>query len=85
MTLDLYFARRFLRSFLAVGGAFFLLLALIDLVELLRKLTDTSTSLAARLHKSARPINKNGVVERNYRKVQEAPPKQATPKPPRHG
>ena len=46
MTLDLYFARRFLRSFLAVGGAFFLLLALIDLVELLRKLTDTSTSLA---------------------------------------
>ena len=47
--------------------------------------TDTSTSLAARLHKSARPINKNGVVERNYRKVQEAPPKQATPKPPRHG
>ncbi|MBT9383224.1 LPS export ABC transporter permease LptG [Pseudooceanicola sp. CBS1P-1] len=40
MILHLYFARRFLRSFLLIFGVFFLLTLFIDLVEELRKFSD---------------------------------------------
>ena len=44
MTLHLYFARRFLRSFLMVLGVFFAILALIDLVEQIRRFGDEGAS-----------------------------------------
>lgn len=44
MTLHLYFAKRFLRSFLIVLGVFFAILALIDLVEQIRRFGDDGAS-----------------------------------------
>ena len=44
MTLHLYFAGRFLRSFIAVLGVFFAILALIDLVEQIRRFGDVGAS-----------------------------------------
>jgi lipopolysaccharide export system permease protein len=45
MTLHLYFARRFLWTFLAIFGVFFLFQVLLDLVEQIRRL-DSSVSFA---------------------------------------
>lgn len=46
MTLALYIARRFLRAFLIVGGAFWGILFLIEMVEKIRKFDAARTSLA---------------------------------------
>lgn len=45
MTLHLYFARRFLLTFLAVFGAFFLMLSLFDLLEQIRRFGGTEANL----------------------------------------
>ncbi|MTI03462.1 LPS export ABC transporter permease LptG [Ruegeria arenilitoris] len=44
MILDRYFARRFLQSFLVIGGIFLTLMILIDLIEQVRKFTDVDLS-----------------------------------------
>jgi lipopolysaccharide export system permease protein len=46
MTLDLYFARRFLQSFLLVTGVFVTLIMLIDLIEQIRRFGDQDVSFA---------------------------------------
>ena len=45
MILHLYFARRFLMSFLALVGILFSLIYLVDLVDLLRDFADTDVKL----------------------------------------
>ena len=49
MTLDLYIARRFLRSFLQVFGIFLGVLTLIDLIEQIRRFSGTGIGLAEAL------------------------------------
>lgn len=44
MILDIYFARRFLRSFLLIGGVFMCLIVLVDLIEQLRKFDDVDVT-----------------------------------------
>ena len=46
MTLDLYFARRFLQSFLLIGAVFLALILLIDLIEQLRRFDSTEAGFA---------------------------------------
>lgn len=45
MTLDLYFARRFLRSFLLTLAVFFAIFALVDLVEQVRRFADRAEGM----------------------------------------
>lgn len=47
MTLDIYFARRFLRAFLLVFGAFFGFLLLLEIVEQIRRFDMSDLGLAA--------------------------------------
>ncbi len=44
MILDRYFARRFLQSFLVIGGIFLTLMILIDLIEQIRRFDDSNLS-----------------------------------------
>lgn len=46
MILDLYYARRFLGSFLLVAAVFLSLILLVDLIEQLRRFSDSDTGLA---------------------------------------
>ena len=46
MTLSLYIARRFLRAFLVVAGAFWGILFLVEMVEKIRAFDPARTSLA---------------------------------------
>lgn len=44
MILDRYFARRFLQSFVVIGGIFLTLMILIDLIEQVRRFEDVDLS-----------------------------------------
>lgn len=46
MILDFYFARRFLMSFLLIGGVFLTLILLIDIIEQLRRFEESDIGLA---------------------------------------
>ncbi|AUH35113.1 LPS export ABC transporter permease LptG [Paracoccus tegillarcae] len=46
MTMSLYIARRFLRSFLLIGGVFGLILFLIEMIEMIRRFSDDGVGLA---------------------------------------
>lgn len=48
--LDRYFARRFLQSFLLIGGVFLTLMILIDLIEQVRRFDDVGLSFGRLLH-----------------------------------
>lgn len=50
MILDRYFARRFLQSFMVIGGIFLTLMILIDLIEQIRRFDDFDLSFAQLLH-----------------------------------
>ncbi|WP_170348940.1 MULTISPECIES: LPS export ABC transporter permease LptG [Ruegeria] len=50
MILDRYFARRFMQSFLVIGGIFLTLLILIDLVEQARRFNSEGLSFGTLLH-----------------------------------
>ncbi len=50
MILDRYFARRFLQSFLVIGGVFLTLMILIDLIEQVRRFNDINLSFGRLLH-----------------------------------
>ena len=50
MILDRYFARRFLQSFLVIGGIFLTLMILIDLIEQVRRFDDVDLSFGRLLH-----------------------------------
>lgn len=45
MTLSIYIARRFLRAFLVIGGAFALILLLIDMIEMIRRFSGDEIGL----------------------------------------
>ncbi len=53
MTLDLYFARRFLRAFLIVGGAFAGLLVMLETVEQVRRFDTSALGLGEALELAA--------------------------------
>ncbi|KUJ80862.1 LPS export ABC transporter permease LptG [Ruegeria marisrubri] len=50
MILDRYFARRFLQSFLVIGGVFLTLILLIDLIEQVRRFEDYDLSFGRLMH-----------------------------------
>ena len=50
MILDRYFARRFMQSFLVIGGIFLTLLILIDLIEQVRRFDDENLSFGRLLY-----------------------------------
>ncbi|WP_171121649.1 MULTISPECIES: LPS export ABC transporter permease LptG [unclassified Ruegeria] len=50
MILDRYFARRFIQSFLVIGGIFLTLLILIDLIEQVRRFDEVDLSFGQLLH-----------------------------------
>ncbi len=50
MILDRYFARRFLQSFLVIGGVFLTLVMLIDLIEQVRRFDQVSLSFGQLMH-----------------------------------
>ncbi len=50
MILDRYFARRFIQSFLVIGGIFLTLLILIDLIEQVRRFDEVDLSFGKLLH-----------------------------------
>ncbi|WP_037316043.1 LPS export ABC transporter permease LptG [Ruegeria halocynthiae] len=50
MILDRYFARRFMQSFLVIGGIFLTLLILIDLIEQVRRFDSENLSFGRLLH-----------------------------------
>lgn len=50
MILDRYFARRFLQSFLVIGGVFLTLILLIDLIEQVRRFEDVDLSFGRLMH-----------------------------------
>ncbi|MBE1284564.1 MAG: LPS export ABC transporter permease LptG [Rhodobacteraceae bacterium] len=50
MKLDLYFARRFLQSFLTIGGVFLTLIVLVDMIEQIRRFEGVDVTFGQMLH-----------------------------------